>query len=66
MTSFPNLAYTPRLSQGGDKWQGESSLCYLDTLIKTNIIYGPRGPNLYYMTQKYKAQILGLNYSKLF
>ena len=37
--------------------QGESSLCYLDSLIKPNIIYGPQGPNLHYMAKKYKAQI---------
>jgi len=37
--------------------QGESSLCYLDSLIKPNIIYGPQGPNLHYMAQIYKAQV---------
>jgi len=51
-------------------------LCYLDSLIKPNIIYGPQGPNLYYMAQKYKARIYStwpkykaqiiLNYSKQF
>ena len=56
--------------------QGESFLCYLDSLIKLNIIYGPQGPNLHYMAQKYKAQIYStwpickaqiiLNYSKQF
>jgi len=56
--------------------QRESSLCYLDSLIKLNIIYGPQGPNLHYMAQKYKAQVYStwpkckaeiiLNYSKQF
>jgi len=51
-------------------------LCYLDSLIKPNIIYGPQGPNLNYMAQKFKAQIYStwpkykvqiiLNYSKQF
>jgi len=45
--------------------QGESSLCYLDSLIKPNIIYGPQDPNLHYMAQKYKAQIILNNLYKL-
>ena len=70
MTSFPSLACTLWLSQGSDKWHKERApLCYLDSLIKPNIIYGPMAQKykaqIYSTWPKYKAQII-LNYSKQF
>jgi len=73
MTSFPNLACAPRLSQGGDKWHKRELLVLLGLLDQAQhylwtsrpklTLHGRKiqGPNLFYL-----AQIQGLNYSKLF
>jgi len=64
MTRFSNLACTPRLSQGDDKWHKERASPYpnLDSLIMPNIIYGPQGPTL----TLHGPKIQDPNYSKQF